>query len=71
MMCEPRPLTPLWAFTAFYRDIFTFFTFTDKVSKLTKTTQSPNLKMNINIGQWREKKTAKSKEMYGNLRIAN
>jgi hypothetical protein len=24
-MWEPRPLTPLWAFTACYRDSFTFF----------------------------------------------
>jgi hypothetical protein len=27
-MWEPRPLTTLWAFTACYRDSFTFFTFT-------------------------------------------
>jgi hypothetical protein len=27
-MWEPRPLTPLWAFTACYRDSFTFFFFT-------------------------------------------
>jgi hypothetical protein len=26
-MWEPRPLTPLWAFTACYRDRFTFFYF--------------------------------------------
>jgi hypothetical protein len=25
-MWEPRPLTPLWAYTACYRDSFTFFT---------------------------------------------
>jgi hypothetical protein len=24
-MWEPRPLTPLWAFTACYRDSFTYF----------------------------------------------
>jgi hypothetical protein len=24
-MWEPRPLTPLWAFTACYRDSFTFY----------------------------------------------
>jgi hypothetical protein len=26
-MWEPRPLTPLWAFTACYRDSFTYFTY--------------------------------------------
>jgi hypothetical protein len=24
-MCEPRPLTPLWAFMACYKDSFTFY----------------------------------------------
>jgi hypothetical protein len=48
-MREPRPLTPLWAFMACYRDSFTFFTWgvEDLSTKLRKILNGGSLLLKL------------------------